>query len=100
MYKTDFDIERSDRVKAHNTIEDYKFQLEKLQRKFAELEEKRMHTQAELHVFKAANVRLLKSQLGPLPAINHPHPGNPPAIPPKVHIIIHTYRKSSILYNE
>ena len=97
MYKTDFDIERSDRVKAHNTIEDYKFQLEKLQRKFAELEEKRMHTQAELHVFKAANVRLLKSQLGPLPAINHPHPGNPPAIPPKVYVI-HAYRKQYIMY--
>ena len=98
MYKTDFDIERSDRVKAHNTIEDYKFQLEKLQRKVAELEEKRMHTQAELHVFKAANVRLLKSQLGPLPAINHPHPGNPPAIPPKVHIIIQQHYTHCTLY--
>ena len=88
MYKTDFDMERRDREKAHNKIEDYKFQLEKLQQKFAELEEKHLHTQAELHVVKAAKARLLKSHLGPLPAISHPHPvGEPPALLPKVLLV-------------
>ena len=81
MYKNDFQIERDDRVKAHEMVEDYKFQLKKLQQKFTEMEEKHKHQRAELHVLKAANARLLStlsSSSGPS------HSEYPPALPPKV----------------
>ena len=87
MYKADFEIERSDRVKAHDMLEDYRFQLKKLQQRFSETEERHRYGRAELHVVKAANARLLEKLKNLTPSsFAHPHSGTPPALPPKVYI--------------
>ena len=57
VYKSDFEIERGDREKAHNVIEDYKFQLARLQEKIYQSEENCRHQEAEIYVLKAANIR-------------------------------------------
>ena len=57
MYKSDFEIERGDHEKAHNVIEDYKFQLARLQEKIYQSEENCRHQEAEIYVLKAANMR-------------------------------------------
>ena len=56
MYKEDFEAERRDREKAHNDIDNYKFQLMKLQEKFTPMEERHRHQCAEMYVLKAATV--------------------------------------------
>ena len=48
MYKADFEIERGDREKAHSVMENYKFQLAKLQEKFTQMEEQHQHQLAEM----------------------------------------------------
>lgn len=57
MYQEDFKAERRDREKAHDDIENYKFQLTKLQEKFTQMEEKHRHQRAKMYVLKAATVR-------------------------------------------
>ena len=54
VYQEDFEIERRDRVKAHKEKEEYKFQLQKLKEKIAQIEADHHHKLAELHVINAA----------------------------------------------
>ena len=75
VYRSDFEIERRDRVNAHDKMEEYKFQLGKLQEKFTDMDLQRQHQQAALHIFKAANTKLRDnlSSVPPVPSASHTH---------------------------
>ena len=87
MYKTDFEIERGDREKAHSEIDNYKFQLAKLQEKFTQMEEQHRHQRAEMHVLKAATIRQAEElrKLHLERDTDQQQFGGTPTLPTKVH---------------